>query len=740
MQKRINNRTAKKQTQNKESKTTSLDGAAKQPFDIVLLQEYTVTIYNPNSMHLVPNLKHQFRAPTVLPLTYQTLAQYDIKNATWSEKTDGTRYCLVFHHNETSKETILDTELLNNVYHIFDIIYHEDECLITVPFQERFLKVQPFYNQLELSKKKLLNNSIIVKQLYSISDNSKWIKEYPLSQYVQKPTDLTDFINSYNISPITKNPIDGVVIQCESKMFKYKRTVLNTNDFLIKLLSPNKYALYAYVADNFSNQFRRHYPLNEELRAIDTRNKNKHFKYNMDKAKHEQLKAQAFLEEMMDRGEFVDVEEVLNSITPKSRTNLTTTTSLTTLFNDARKEFNRDVKYNKDPQPPSTIKCFEPLIQQHLIFVSPFHKDSYFMDVSKQLTTIEKQQYFPEEVKEINKLIKEMQNDNNSFDNKVIEVSWTGLRWVPMRKRWDKYYANHYSVCLSNTMIAFSPLYFEQELYFARKMDIEEQISKNISQFTLEDVEEFRITGNKLRDKIIETITTFLDTNNIKVSSAIDLAGGRGGDLKTLLRLNVKNIFATDLDKPALCTYAYKAFGTAYAKQSLFFNAFYCNLNEDESVNDLITNIQSRKEFNDDVDIIIYNYAVHYSVEHLNNIRHIVKTFLTKPNSVFIYSYFDVETFRALPMKNKYRPRFKGKNESGHDIIDVPILTISRGEYSEEPSVASYELERIVDNNLFDTYEFDNIVDYIDKTNVSNDLIEYFKAIRLRIVLRKECV
>jgi hypothetical protein len=88
---------------------------------------------------------------------------------------------------------------------------------------------------------------------------------------------------------------------------------------------------------------------------------------------------------------------------------------------------------------------------------------------------------------------------------------------------------------------------------------------------------------------------------------------------------------------------------------------------------------------------------------------------------------------------NKYKPhvlRTNTENDVEVDIIKVPLPTISATGFGEEPAVRSHLLEHVVDNNVFETYEFDDIIEYIDKTDVNDDILEYFKAYRLRIVVR----
>jgi hypothetical protein len=368
------------------------------------------------------------------------------------------------------------------------------------------------------------------------------------------------------------------------------------------------------------------------------------------------------------------------------------------------------------------VKCFEPLVEQHLIFTTPFFNNSYYLDFSQQLTYAEKQKYFTPEVREINKLIKAMQSDPDSFNNIIIECSWSGTRWVPMRQRRDKFFANHYSVCLSNMCLSFEPISFDKEVYFTGKHQLNTNLTdeQNKNPFTKADADSFHVAGTRLRAKMLETVKAFIAENNIKIKSAIDLAGGRGGDLNSLLNLGAYNIFATDVDKVALCTYHNKAFDFKFTRAPFYFNAFYCDLNNDESVNDLCESIKSRREYREDINCMIYNYAIHYTVHHLENIKYIVETFLTEPQSVFVYTYFDTDAFEKMSDDNRYKPR-KINTDGEDERIRVPLPTISATGFGEEPAVRSHMLEHVVDNNKYETYEFDNIIDYLDEEGLINE-------------------
>ena len=839
-------------------------------------KDFDIIIYNPNSQHLVPNLKHTFKAPTVLPLTYYILAQNDLSTAVWSEKTDGMRFIIVFINKQSKEETILDAELLDNIYHIFDITYHNDKELLTTPFAERFLLAREFFNTNNLSSIKLSGKSLLCKSIFSLTPNSIHASNYPQHPFVQTPEELTHFINTYEESPETHTLIDGAIICFGLKSYKYKRSVLNTNDFLLKQYAPTRYALYAYVDRNYGTTYRKHRPLNEELKSIrantydkaalsksqapvsvieqnaltklrldsklrrererealeesmrsqsgyaqwlgvnrDKRQRKKDTTLNFGgdyndsvyEPRFEQL-ACSISQEMNDNDDTLSMDvdnecmnEVSNSsagtdidniVNMMSEDDITRSVGVENKIIDGLKEFaggkrsnnkrsddrrdngskiqsnNKPSKEHRDNQSknqsnnrrrdkhqdnrprqqssnadtkhPCIETNYEPMVDSHLLFVSPFFNNSFYLDFSDTLSYAEKQKYFKPELREMTKILKEMKANPASFNDVIIECSWTGSHWVPLRQRRDKFYANHYTVCTSNMSLSFEPISFNKQLYFTGKNELNNNLlSQDINPFSKEDADSFHTAGTRLRAKMLETVKAFISNENITIKSAIDLAGGRGGDLNSLLNLGAYNIFATDIDKVALCTYTNKVFDSRFVKQPFYFNAFYCNLNEDESVNEFCEEVKRRHEYKEDINCMIYNYAIHYSVQHLDNIKYIVDTFLRTPKSVFIYTYFDADEFERMSPGNKYKPRVlrtEEKNDVEVDIIQVPLPTISATGFGEEPAVRAHLLEHVVNNNVFETYEFDNIVEYIDKDGIDDDILEYFKAYRLRIVVR----
>ena len=221
------------------------------------------------------NITNKIKVPDYFPqvgvLTNKILQTTPIEKFVWLEKTDGLHCnliifdnilyvankqkidkslsqkrkvdkCLICGNMELDKiedlpikstgQTVLDTELYKGKYYVFDASMIEDEDISNLGFVDRMKKAEDF-----ITKHKISN--IEIKKFESV----KSIKE------------LVEFINTNEISPMTGNEIDGVILQRidlpyfnkTSTCFKLKRKVMNTIDFkLYYEKSENVFYLYLY--------------------------------------------------------------------------------------------------------------------------------------------------------------------------------------------------------------------------------------------------------------------------------------------------------------------------------------------------------------------------------------------------------------------------------------------------------------------------------------------------------------
>lgn len=194
------------------------------------------------------NVKHNVAcSQQVGVLTNHILRLTPLDKFVWTEKTDGERAEIEINNNDikeiaTNKsvgkfeksvsQTLLNAELLNNKYYVFDACMIDGEDVTNLPFMERYEKIR---NLIKGSR------IFIPKEYYPVEDTNL----------------VTKFID-YTESPNTGNKVDGVIFQRKDlpyntmSAFKYKRPVLNTIDFYIKYV-PEKGSFLLYLWGSYKN-------------------------------------------------------------------------------------------------------------------------------------------------------------------------------------------------------------------------------------------------------------------------------------------------------------------------------------------------------------------------------------------------------------------------------------------------------------------------------------------------------
>lgn len=193
--------------------------------------------------------------PQVGVMTNERLYNTPLSDFIWLEKTDGEHKNLIIyegilynvHHGKLylvkqleepiQKETILDVELYDNRFYIFDCPMVDGNDISNEPFTTRIESASKFINE-----HKTLQSTFEVKQFNGVNS-----EELPK---------LIQTINTTNISPITHNKIDGIIFQNinlpyfyekDYIVFKLKRRNLNTVDFkLIWDEEDQTYYLYLF--------------------------------------------------------------------------------------------------------------------------------------------------------------------------------------------------------------------------------------------------------------------------------------------------------------------------------------------------------------------------------------------------------------------------------------------------------------------------------------------------------------
>lgn len=310
---------------------------------------------------------------------------------------------------------------------------------------------------------------------------------------------------------------------------------------------------------------------------------------------------------------------------------------------------------------------------------------------------------------------KQTENDlfyDVNLNDKIVEMYLDeNLKWHPLRIREDKSHPNGYKVGFSNVSVLFSKVTEPGDEYFNTLEN---------SPFSESLIDSFHTLNQEIRtfifDRIVES-KLIIKQNYLNV---VDIAGGRGGDLKYLLSIGTNNLFAIDADYEALVTYAYKAQNYRCIDNKikhiiqnriikngrLTFNAIQGFLGSDNS--NIINELYKRNEFKQNsFDLIVINYAIHYLMDENKNqnIKELIrlcKTCLSK-DGIILITYFDGN--EIINNKGDFGI-FKITYEKYDNWIKarMPLPTISSDGYRDEP---------LVMNDLTDIFEKENFVEVL---------------------------
>lgn len=204
--------------------------------------------------------------PRVSVLTNYIVQTIPVESFVWLEKTDGLHTIVIIKDNKCYslvntdwtylfditgkqfvKRSILDCELYNDIYYVFDAAEIEGVDISDKYFKDRMKAAKKFIAGQDMFE---------IKEFYTVK---------PWKQ-------LLDFIDN-KTSPITGNIIDGVVCQRIDKpyfttpsdptVFKMKRKVMNTVDFMIKYVPDSKY-FYLYLYGSYKDYIYNHRRLPKE--------------------------------------------------------------------------------------------------------------------------------------------------------------------------------------------------------------------------------------------------------------------------------------------------------------------------------------------------------------------------------------------------------------------------------------------------------------------------------------------
>ena len=383
-----------------------------------------------------------------------------------------------------------------------------------------------------------------------------------------------------------------------------------------------------------------------------------------------------------------------------------------------------------------------------IYFDSPFYPN---LGIMKPEENWNKEDYSDNHIKEIDDLIKDMNQNPYYYNDTIVELSLTNdKKWVPLRVRKDKKEPNSYRVGLSNVSIIFDQIKPLNNIYFQRNI--------TMSQDKLNIIHQINQTFRKF---IIEKyINKYGKSGPNSYSSVIDLCGGRGADELNLFYNGVSNFFVIDRDTTALKRYFDRSFNIhniqyeplikkdKYIRKPSWINLNFLNHNLDKDYENIMKDLNSRYEFrNKDIDIVLMNFAIHYLCDEeikLIRLAEFVKEVLYK-HGIFIITYFDGDEILKKVDNNiaKIGP-FEIeiiKREKDITIAKMPLPTFKEGNdiYAEEPLVHGNFIKIL--ERFFDKYEdyyvYDKCKEFINKIKGYEEFIDYYRLIKVGIYYPK---
>ena len=397
----------------------------------------------------------------------------------------------------------------------------------------------------------------------------------------------------------------------------------------------------------------------------------------------------------------------------------------------------KDIYSLNNFEKPISKRCYYIYQNKKILiyFDSPFYPNLGKLILTENWN---KRGYSPDQIEQINDLVKKMKRKPYDYNNAIVELSLTNdKKWVPFRERRDKIFPNSYRVGLSNVSVIFDPIKPSESIYFQKDLTMSEE--------KLDIIHKINQTYRKY---IIET---YIKGKN---SSIIDLCGGRGADEFNLYSNGVSNFFVIDNDTTALKRYfdrtfninnkIYESLTTNNNQKSNWININFLKHKLDKNYDEIMQDLNSRYEFyKREVDIVLMNYAIHYLCDDVDKIKQLgqfVKKVLSK-NGIFLITYYDGDEImktmkdgaaRLGPFDIKII-----KQEKDVTVAKMPMPTIKGGKdiYAEEPLVKKQTIKFLEEylNKNEEFFVYDRCKEFIDEIEGYNEFIDYYKLIKVGI-------
>jgi hypothetical protein len=304
-------------------------------------------------------------------------------------------------------------------------------------------------------------------------------------------------------------------------------------------------------------------------------------------------------------------------------------------------------------------------------------------------------------------------SDNDSLDNKVIELGRTCNEWKLLKVRSDRkidmdrksYYGNYFKYAEYIWMNYRNPLtitYMTQTHNSHIDGYFQEDNNNNYSAI--------RKFNNYVKDAILTSYNKNIN-DNICISWVIDLAAGKGQDLFKYINKSIKNILMVDIDENALSEvinrkYLYIGNNKIKTNSNIFIKQLDLTKPYKQTVDSIDNSSFGIPLLG--VPLMVCNLALHYLIPtktKTQNFCNLLNRFLA-PGGIFIATAFDGKKIFDLLKENNSWDRYKnGKllysikkkytssNFTGlNQKIDV-LLPFSNGEYYSEYLINSDILE-----------------------------------------------
>lgn len=300
-------------------------------------------------------------------------------------------------------------------------------------------------------------------------------------------------------------------------------------------------------------------------------------------------------------------------------------------------------------------------------------------------------------MEELRRGYEQIRSNAQSVSGMFGEFSNIGGKWYFLRLR------DHPNSSLNAIKIAsliYSPIH-TSEGYF-NKVDNNNPLAKS-----------FHEMSHALRKKTFDIIHK--ESPNAK--RLLDIACGRGGDIKEANRIGIVSTIGIDSDKDALVEYALKRPFTTIISNNIITKQTLAKM--DGLIKKRLSFIHS--------DICLINFAIHYLTGCLPELKEFIKN-LTQPNSKTYITFFDSDAILKDIVDNKIQiGELTISIENGQ--LKMPMPTISKDGYMMEPMVNKTQLKLLGKNIVFKSLEMKS-----SEAKGFEKIAKYTKYIKLAII------